>query len=183
MDKKAVKFKLGDIVGIAPEWWQVVFLALVKPYIYAFHFLLIGPYIKYEEDWVIYESIGSGVRVGRLSWYRGKQATVFRPTKSKVGKVAVNWATIYGRCGYDYLLLLKLFWFGIKYLFTHGFKPIPYDKIPDFPDRTLICVELVTKAYERCWPLVPEGVAATPAAIKAAELNGKLHLVYEGTIE
>lgn len=177
------KYEVGDIVGVAPSWLEAVLLELESPYVHAFHHLLVGPAVPEDEDWIILESIGSGVRVGRLSWYRGQQAIVYRPPYDiDVGDLVFNRATLYGRRGYDYLQLLQLAVWGIPKWIRGSFKPIYYEEIPSDHNSALICTELVVEAYDYPYRIVPEGIAATPAAIKAAQLSGLLEVVYEGPV-
>lgn len=181
------RYEVGDIVGVAPAWNEAVLLELMSPYVHAFHHLLVGPSVPEDEDWIILESIGSGVRVGRLSWYRGQQIIVYRMPYKKItdiinANLIFDRATLYGRRGYDYLGLLQLAIWGIPKWIKGGFKPIPFDEIPSDHNSALICTELVVEAYEKVYRLVLEGVAATPAAIKAAQLSGLLEVVYEGPV-
>jgi hypothetical protein len=177
------KYKIGDIVGLKATWGEDIPLSMISPHVHYFHHFLIGPCIPEDDDWIILESINSGVRVGRLSWYDGREAVVYRPTLETAGELAFDQATLYGRRGYDYLQLAKLFIWGIPKWVNGGFKPIPWNKIPSDSDAALICTELCVRSYDKVWRLVSSGVAATPAAIWQACILGKLSIVDEGPIE
>jgi len=176
-------FKSGDIVGLKALWWQRWMTWLTSPPTDRIHFLLLGMPVPGGNDWIIYESLVSrGVRVGRISWYLGQHAKVYRSPDPNVGRLAAFEASIYGRAKFDYVLILSVLWIAIKYWCQHGPKRIPYYELTDLPNRSLWCVELVIKAYEKYVRLVPEGIAATPSAIEQARLDGKLTTIFEGIL-
>jgi hypothetical protein len=173
--------RTGDIVGLAPKGFEKLIDGLVSPKSNTHHHVLLGPYISEEEDWVVYESLCSGVRVGRLRWYKDQRLRIYR-LNEETGSRAFSRASMYGRRGYDYILPAKLFIFGIGCWVRHGFKPIPYYLLKDSPNSKLICTELVTEAYKPDATIVPSGVAATPSAIESAMLDGILYLVFDGML-
>lgn len=176
--------KPGDIIGLKALWWQKWMTYGISPPIDRVHFFILGRYIPEDDDWIIYESLLSrGVRIGRLSWYKGQHATVYRLPDESKGELAANTASEYGRERYDYLLILRLFGLSIKYWCTHGIRRIPFYVLTDTPNRSLLCVELVVQVYKDYVRLVPEGVVATPSAIEQARIDGKLLVVFEGIIE
>lgn len=179
-----IDLKPGDIVALRALWWQRWLTKLTAPPTDRCHFLLLSWYIPGEEDWVVYESIVSrGMRVARLSWYSGQHARIYRVADESAGQFAVYEATKYGRARYDYLLPIRLIWVAVKYWFKNGLKRIPYDAIPDLPNRGLLCTELVVKSYENYFRLVPQGIAATPSALEQAYLDGKLMMTFEGKLQ
>ena len=173
--------RIGDIVGLAPNGLEKLFNGLVSPKSNTHHHVLLGPYIPDEEDWVVYESLYSGVRVGRLCWYKDRKLRVYR-LNEEIGLKAFAKASVYGRRGYDYILPAKLFMFGVWYWLRHGFKPIPYYLLKDSPNSGLLCTELVIESYRSFAKIIPDGVAATPAAIEQALIDGILYLIYDGML-
>ncbi len=85
------EFLPGDIVAVEARPSLKALNWLVSPYTDRGHYFILGNKIKDTEDRVIYESlITSGVRIGKLSWYEGKDIEVFRVSKevgAEVGKV------------------------------------------------------------------------------------------------
>jgi hypothetical protein len=173
--------RIGDIVGLAPKGFEKLVNGLVLPKSNTHHHVLLGPYISDEEDWVIYESLYSGVRVGRLRWYKDQRLKVYR-LDEEVGLRAFGRASMYGRRGYDYILPAKLFIFGIKFWLRHGFRPIPYYLLKDLPNSALMCTELFVEAYKPYASIIPSGIAATPSAIEQAMIDGILYLAYDGML-
>lgn len=178
-----IELKLADIVALEALWYQKPLTHLVAPYTDKFHFLLLGEYIAEEDDWVIYESLMTkGMRVGRLSWYGGRNAQIFRAANKSFGELIVHEATIYGRSDYDHLLIFKLSGDVIGFWWKHGPRRVPYYALRDRPNSSLVCVELITKSYEKYWRLVAKGIAASPSAIINAYHSGLIREVYNGDI-
>ena len=180
-----VIYRAGDGVGVygsGPLDWLSE--NAVTPHTKLFHFFVIGDYIEEDDDYVILESIGKGTAVGRLSWYAGKQYTVFRmndPDYVALGKLAAERASIFGRRHYDYALYLKLFTWAAGYwtkeLATGHFPPraVRTDQIPYKTDHDFICIEL----YFAIWNLVGRRIRAHGHAPMPAEV---INAVKRGTL-
>lgn len=173
--------KDGDIVGLSPKGFEKLLVGLIAPKVNVYHHVILGSFVEDEEDWVIYESMPTGVKVGRLSWYKDQKIKVYRYDE-KIGKKAVNRATLFGRRGYDFILPAKLLMIGIWYWLRNGFRLVPYDLLKDMPNSAMLCTELVVEAYRPFVKIVPDGIAATPSAIEQARIDGILSLVFDNTL-
>ena len=71
MDKawSLISYQPGDIVGVTGGLFVRAASRIFAPRTTLYHFLVIGEAIPEEDDYMIFEAIASGVRVGRLSWY------------------------------------------------------------------------------------------------------------------
>jgi len=177
------ELKLADIVALQARGFQKPLTYLTTPYTDKFHFLLLGQYVSEDDDWVIYEAlISKGMRVGRLSWYGGQNAQIFRATNESFGELIVHEATIYGRSDYDHLLIFKLIGDAVGFWWKYGPRKVPYYVLRDRPNSGLLCTEVITKSYEKYWRLVAEGIAASPSAIINAYYSGLIREVYNGDI-
>lgn len=114
----------GDIFAISNKgiigWFAK---RLMAPRTDRFHFGLI--WNKLGNDYVILESIGKGIAIGWLSFYRGEDIKFYRVDCPEDKRHLVPIAVIqYGRDEYDYILLIRLvvqgFWLIFKHLFTEG---------------------------------------------------------------
>jgi hypothetical protein len=170
----------GDIIGLAPKGIERLFPPLISPRVNTHHHVLLGAYIPDEEDWVIYESLYSGVHIGRLSWYKDQKLRVYR-VDPHLGVRAVLNVTKYGRKGYDFLIYIRLLLNAFGYWIRNGLCPVPFFYLRDVPNNQLLCTELITKAY-RPYLIIADGVAATPAAFEQSHLDGAISLVYEGML-
>ncbi|GAI89440.1 unnamed protein product, partial [marine sediment metagenome] len=97
---------------------------LIEPKTDRIHFFVIGDYLPWDNDYVILESIGKGIAVGRLSYYRPEGVEIYRVVLSEtpeqrlgnrkveeiheLRKRAAAELTRVGRARYDYLLFAKL---------------------------------------------------------------------------
>lgn len=183
-----VKYVPGDGVGVegsGPIGW--LSKTQITPHTKLFHFLVIGQYIPEDDDYVVFESIGKGTAVGRLSWYVGSKYTVFRmndPNYLALGELAVERASIFGRRHYDYMLYVKVFAWALGYwtkeLATGHWPPRPVrpEQIPYKTDRDFICIEL----YFAIWNLVgrrirAHGHAPVPGEVIDAVNRGRLVII------
>jgi len=172
-------FLPGDIVGVRGNLLIRTLNLLVSPYSDRGHFLLLGEYA--DGDWTIYESLFSkGLRVGKLSQYKGKDIEVGRVDK-EVGALVIRDIARYGHIRYDFLSFFRLVWTGVKYRVKHG-KPISYAMLSDWPNKSFLCTELITEAYRDYCQFVPGNVAATPAAIMQAYSKGLIEMIWRGVL-
>lgn len=171
-------FKQGDIVGLKATGIQATLNSLIIPKSDRWHFLLIGEYLPGRDDYIIYESLPDGIRCGRLSFYQGCDLKVYRVHDERIARMAAQEASEYGREGYDYILFVWLFTRAVGYWFKNGFYPIPYYEFTNQKDKKLICTELVAQCYENAgYPLIPPGIAPTPAALEQCCRTGRIQLV------
>ena len=71
---------------------------------------------------------------------------------------------------------------ALKYRAKHC-EAIPYDKLTSDPNNSYLCTELIAEAYKPHIKLVPDKVAATPAALAEAYRLGKMELIYKGELK
>ena len=185
----------GDIVGVYPtsimsKIGARLEYALISPPTYLFHFLVIARKCQYEdkEDYEIYESIGKGVAVGRLSMYEDMPYVVFRLNDPVAhimgkGKEAVELASMFGRHYYDYFLYAKILAGGIKcwikqILFERRLRRIHFHELPYARNSFFICTELANETWRAVnRPLAPIGTIPIPASFVQAAWDHKLIVI------
>jgi len=182
-----VKYQPGDIVGVRGGKGPITWLSnhCVVPQTNLFHFFLIGDQVG--DDYEILESIGKGVAVGRLSWYKDREYTVFRVNHEKalsLGASVFRMASKFGRRQYDWKLYVKIFaWalgYWLKEIFTGHIPPWPVypTQIPYKADDDFICVELVFAAWKLAdVRLRKHGHAPVPAEVILAQDRGDLFVI------
>lgn len=161
---------------------------LTAPHTSRYHYGLIGDYISGEDDYTVLESVGKGIAVGRLSFYDVNILEIYRivdPEIRKLGHLATLELTRYGRAKYDYLLLAKLLFGGLK-LFCkqiwqeHRLRAINYWELPYTADSRFICTEAANEAWAMVgYPIKPNiNGPAIPAAFQHALDIGFIEIVY-----
>ena len=163
--------RAGDIVEVKGKLHERALNLLIEPYSPYWHEFIVGEEIK--DDHIIYEMGPNGCNPGRLSMYDGMKYAVYRVPDRKIAHCAADEASRYGRWRYDYILFAHLFFKALRYWIKNGFRPVPYTEFRDVVNNQLICIELVANCfYNAGYPLVPDGVIPTPAAMKAALRKG-----------
>ena len=151
-----------------------------------FHHFIIRSYITDEDDYEIMESIGSGVRHGRLSWY--KVYEVYRlddPDAVGRGPVACQKFSRYGRAPYDFVLFTKLLAGVVRVVSRnlvkeHRLRKIHCAELPYARDDHFVCTETVYEVtYLMGDPILPWYVVSLPPAIQEVINSGKLICVTE----
>jgi len=176
-------FKTGDIIGLGARWWEKWLPPLLRPRTDVVHHLMVLQPLPQFRDCLIGESkIGLGVRMGRLSWYTGHFIRLMRVPGQEIASLATYEASGYSRRRYDYLTILWLGGQMLCYWLTHGFRPLPYTYLRDLRHRGILCTALITQSYEKYYPLIPSGVASTPAAMEQARREGRLATIFEGIL-
>jgi hypothetical protein len=181
------KYLCGDIVGVETGGLlaQLNYLC-IAPATKLYHFLVIGQYIEDEDDYVILESIGRGVTVGRLSWYGDKTYLVLRleiTDVEELGEKATLKSSKFGRRKYDFLLVAKfvvgaLRCFARQLIREHRLHRIHYSKFPYLMNANLICTELPIAIWRLVGQrFIPKGYAPFPSAFIAALKAGRLKVV------
>lgn len=182
-------YRPGDILGMKSKTsWLTSRIFSPKTDLY--HFLIIGHHImsENEDDYEIYESINSGVRMGRLSWYDGDSYSVFRlnhPDSHVLGLKACNEASNFGRWGYDFLMFPYLaFHLGrvfIKNIICERkIRRISPRELPYWDNHGLICTEFAARVWWKGGVMpIPHGEIPLPASFQQAVIDGKLILIGE----
>jgi len=174
-EDRRVIYQPGDVVGVKNYGFTgKLAYHLFEPQTDLYHFLLIDGYLEDEDDYSIIESLATGPRMGRLSWYakrdyqvfrvneeHAKFWTVFRNHKLRLnasgsseylGEIAVEKASRFGRHGYDFALYVKLLVGVLRFQvnrLVHGKAPrrMKPEDVPYGRDQAFICTELVFEAW------------------------------------
>lgn len=156
---------------------------LIKPSTDRVHFGMIGDYIPWDDDYVILESIGKGIAVGRLSFYDSKDIEIYRrtlPNWKELGKRAAAELTEAGRGKYDYLLILDLLIQSLGKLLTEWhLPPYDYDSFEYTYNDAFICTEAAAEGWRLAgFPLFPPYVVPMPAAFKQSLIDGNIEQIF-----
>lgn len=173
-----MKLESGDIGQVKGErLLSKLASKLTEPYTDRFHFFLIWK--KIGDDYLILESIGKGIAVGRLSFYEGQDVKIYRVNcPATLRHQAPNELTKYGRSKYDYFLIVKIITQGLWTIFRNfcegeGIHPIRAEDLTWVWDDAFVCTEAVAQAYNMVGVnIIPYGVCPMPSAFKQAELEG-----------
>lgn len=176
------KLQLGDIFATRNDnILGRLSRRLFSPYTDRFHFGIVWQ--KAGGDWIILESIGKGIAVGRLSFYKNQDVKFYRVDcpyglRRKTG-VAL---TRYGRRKYDYWLIVKVV-LGSIVAFSRillrelRVRRLRAEDLPSIFDwnNELVCTEAVWLAYNVCGVnIIPDGVLPLPSSFRQAELEGRI---------
>lgn len=173
----------GYIVGVEGGAMSYASQAIFTPPTRLYHFLVIGQYIPEDDDYVILEAIASGVRVGRLSWYKDDLYVVFRvndPDAEELGRRACYLASQFGRWGYDYMMYLHLGYHVPRVILLNlikerRFRRIKPSEIPYYENHAVICTEFANALWRQVGrPPIAGGVNPFPAGYIEAYLARKL---------
>ncbi|GAH41697.1 unnamed protein product [marine sediment metagenome] len=146
---------IGATRGSGPLRW--ISQHLIEPKTDRIHFFIIGDYLPWDKDHVILESIGKGIAVGRLSFYKPEDVEIYRVVLSEtpeqrlgnrkveeiheVRRRAAAELTRFGRARYDYILIAQIALGALTLLLRGKLPPwrpeqFPYGKNKDYK-RTL----------------------------------------------
>ena len=160
MKSKWPELRPGDIFAVKGEG----FLAwlnrkLIQPETDRYHFGLIGDYVPWEDDYVILESIGKGIAVGRISFYKNKDVKIYRINEPDdlvdyYGKHATTEVSRLGRGKYDYFLYVKITLGVLKVWlrqlsFWQRPTTIEFWEIPYATNSSFVCTEAAAEGYKR----------------------------------
>lgn len=162
---------------------------LLKPKTDRVHFFLVGDYISWDDDYVILESIGKGIAVGRLSFYKPEDVEIYRvPLSHEPGLYAVNdrlraqvaaELTRVGRARYDYMLFVQMAIGALQLLVTGHLPPYRPSQLPYGRNKSYICTEAANYGWRAVGrPIIRFGEVPTPSGYKQALLDGKLRKIF-----
>ncbi len=180
------KYGQGYIVGVEGGALSKIAEAVFTPPTRLYHFLVIDRYIESEEDYEIHEAISSGVRSGRLLWYKDVFYVVFRINDEHaegLGARACELASDFGRWGYDFQMYAYLLFDGIRIglrnlIKERRFRRIRPAELPFHENHAFICTEFANALwYQVGKPPIPQGVVPLPAGYVEAVIAGKLQIV------
>jgi len=157
----------------------------ITPPTQLFHFFLIGDWLPWDDDYVILESIGKGIAVGRLSFYDPADVVIFRRllpgeiAPHLIRRRAAAELTRAGRARFDWLLVIQTAFAALGLLLRGKRPPWRPEQFPYGRNKAYICTEAVVAAWRAVgWPLVPDGVMPLPAAIVRGCFTGCLERIY-----
>lgn len=182
---KVPEFLPGDMARVKPMAFfpKLAVWAMNKclyPHCDYFHHFTIRTYIPDEDDYEIKEAIGSGMKDGRLSWY--KDYEVYRSTDLRMvfyGSMACAKYSRYGRAKYDFILFVKVFFGVIGAEFhllrtKHHFRKVHPSELHFGKDDEFVCTEAVYEisylqaqlAGNPYMAILPPDVVSIPPAIQ-----------------
>ncbi len=153
---------------------------VLTPHTDYFHHFVIRTYIPDEKDYEILEAIGTGVRIGRLSWY--KDYEVYRLTDKLAilrGDLACAKYSRFGRSSYDFILFAKTLAGVLRaesgILFKeHHLRKVHCAELPYAQDDEFVCTELAYEVtYLQGAPILSPKVVSLPPAIQEVINEGK----------
>ena len=178
---------IGATRGSGPLLWFSQHL--IEPKTDRIHFFIIGNYLPWDDDYVILESIGKGIAVGRLSFYNPMDVEIYRVVlgrdqrlgmlRTELRKRAAAELSRVGRARYDYILIAQIA-FGVLTLLLRGKLP-PWrpEQFPYGRDKKYICTEAAAEAWRAVGhPIIPPGVAPLPAGFAQALQEGRIRKIF-----
>ena len=184
---------IGATRGSGPLLWFSQ--RLIEPKTDRIHFFIIGDYLPWDNDYVILESIGKGIAVGRLSFYNPMDVEIYRVVLSEtpeqrlgdrravefyeVRKRAAAELTRVGRARYDYILIAQIAFGALTLLLRGKLPPWRPEQFPYGRDKKYICTEAIAAAWAGVGVnIVDPGTVPLPSAIIKAVNEGRLKRIY-----
>ncbi len=136
-----------------------------------------------DGDWVTLESTApKGMFPGKLSWYNKTDIQFYRAICTpEMRHQAPDAALDMARSLYDFLLIAGFTIEGLsiitkRLIATRRFKPVGYKEFHYSANLIPICTEVVVTGYDMIgYHLVDPGVAPTPNALRAAQIEGRFY--------
>lgn len=178
---------IGAVKGEGPLRWFSE--NLIEPKTDRVHFFLIGDYLPWDDDYVILESIGKGIAVGRLSFYRPEDVEIYRvnlsrdPRMKKLNmelrrRVAAEMTRV-GRARYDYILIIQIGVGALQLLVTGKLPPWKPEDFPYGRNRAYICTEAANYGWRVVGhSIIKPGVVPLPAGFKQALLENRISKIF-----
>lgn len=168
---------------------------LLKPHTDRFHFFIICQAVQWDNDYLILESIGKGIAIGRLSFYNDYDLEIYRVKldempESRWGKqkktdynllrlkACTELARI-GRARYDYLLYAQLLLGALRLMLSFKFPPYDPAQLPYGRNKDYVCTEAANYGWRKVGhPIIEENTVPVPAGFRKALDQGKLEKIY-----
>ncbi len=162
---------------------------LLEPKTDRIHFFVIKQYIPWNDDYEILESIGKGIAIGRLSFYKPEEVEIYRvnlggdsrlrDVQILLRRQVVGELSKVGRARYDYILYLQLIVGGISLLLRGKLPPWKPEQVPYGRNKAYICTEAARYGWRAVGhSIFKEGVAPTPSAFKRALIDGRMRKIF-----
>lgn len=158
---------------------------LLIPHTDRFHFFLIWQKVPWDNDYVILESIGKGIAVGRLSFYNPANIQIYRPVLTDEEELArlreksCTELTKKGRARYDYLLYAQLLLGALRLMLSGKFPPYDPAQLPYGRNQDYVCTEAANYGWrELGHPIIEPGTTPVPAGYEKARIEGRIPQVY-----
>jgi len=184
----------GAIKGVGAAGWCSK--KLLEPETDRFHFFMIFLYVEEYNDYIIIESynvglFAKGITFGWLSKYKGNDVEIYSiadPEIASYGEYACYNLIEFGAAPYDFdlwgmLVLSGLCAFSKNVISERRVRRLRPDELYFCRDRKFMCTEVPQEGWLSLgyW-IIPEGVSATPAGYKQAEVEGRIQCVYRGNL-
>jgi len=162
---------------------------LLEPKTDRIHFFVIKQYLPWDDDYEILESIGKGIAIGRLSFYKPEDIEIYRVNLGGDSRlrdaqillrrqVAAELSKV-GRARYDYILYIQLIVGAISLLLRGKLPPWKPNQIPYGRNKAYICTEAARYGWRAVGhPIFPEGIAPTPSAFKQALIEHRIRKIF-----
>ena len=171
---------IGAVRGKGPLLWFSQ--NLIKPKTDRVHFFVVGDYLPWDDDYVILESIGKGIAVGRLSFYRPEDLEIYKVDVEgweELGPRAAAELTKVGRARYDFILIAQVALGALTLLFRGKLPPWEPKDFPYGRNSAYICTEAASFGWRAVGhPIIEPGVAPLPSGFKKALLERKLRRIF-----
>jgi hypothetical protein len=176
----------GDIFstkGSGIAGWAV--RNLMRPSTPEFHFGYIWFWDEANSDWILLESRApKGLRVAHLNWYKDRYVTFYRMEGTQIER---EWAPLgaisMSPALYDFWVIIKFFIGGVRAFLRimvkeRKIRRLQLEDLDYVADKKPICTEVVAAGSESVGkPLIKEGIAPVPNALKQAELDEKMKMI------
>jgi hypothetical protein len=159
---------------------------LLVPHTDRFHFFVIWDYLTWDKDYVILESIGKGIAVGRLSFYNPDNIEIYRPVLTGeedpvglLGCKACAELTKKGRARYDYILYAQLLLGALRLMLSGKFPPYDPAQLPYGRNQDYVCTEAANYGWREVGhPIIEPGTVPVPAGYEKARILGEITQIY-----
>jgi len=178
---------IGATMGKGPLLWFSK--NLIEPKTDRVHFFLIGDYLPWDDDYVILESIGKGIAVGRLSFYNYEEVEIYRVSlgrdprlkelQRQLRRRVAAELTRVGRARYDYILIAQIALGALTLLFKGKLPPWRAEDFPYGRNKAYICTEAANYGWRAVGhPVIKPGVVPLPAGYKQALIERRIYKVF-----
>lgn len=178
---------IGAKIGGGPLRWFSE--NLIEPKTDRVHFFLIADYLPWDDDYVILESIGKGIAIGRLSFYEPEDIEIYRvilgsdarwtQLQRELRRRVIGEMSKVGRARYDYILILQILLGALNLLLKGKLPPWRAEDFPYGRNKAYICTEAANYGWRAVGhPVITPGQVPLPAGYKQALQEHRLRRIY-----